>query len=948
MELGSCADSRTPLTAADRQREPLSITGAPSNGKKAEGPQGAPWRASGYPYTSGHHSAYHVAYDDSEALRRQQQWTTRLSACCLLLFFAGLGILYYFRYTSEPYVQSSLSRHCKLSQGEECMAYSFPSFFSESLVRLVDASPEKNTFFFRSPMPLSPGGGKGFTLQLSGRPEIPAAAAVSAAAAKAAALAATACLATAVTKTLTEEGLMKAMKHQAELGGLVFPKDVRLQIYSLVWDGYNSSLNEHCELNREFCLLEESDSLLASVQQWPLYGESVNPYDVPEKASYIGFRERLALAKDMPRWCGDFVDQRVDHLYAQIHLGVAAGETARAAAAAAAAAVSLSPVAAAAALTDAAHPHSHQHPAAAAAAAATADIAGGVEPRRAAKHACSSCCGGACGGKSGGGKHQQQQQQEGQQTAAAAGDTAEDTPQQQSLRQGKDCGNCGGCGGTPEQQSLRKGKDCGSCGGCGGTPEQQSVLLQQQQEQQDAAAAAGKEGSKKHRKKHLKHEHKLQQQQHEQQQQLQQHKHAHHKHKHHAEQLEPKDAAAAVLMPAAAAGNLGAAAAASSSLSKLTSSSSSSSGGGDKALVLLVHCHHGRDRTGLLVGAYKMKHLGFSLADVWKDNRAFGMNLFEAVNSLMWYCLYLEQGLGLTTPRCFDVYKAEIGSPQILTNGQGLMDVPWPPSSPRTQQTPQQQQQQPQQQQQQQPAELEPPLQPEGNLRRGDGGIFQQQQQQQPQPQQQQPQQQQPQQQQPQQQQQQPLSSEEQPAGGKGGLGGGDAAASSPPTEQQQQQPASQHRSSSTLSVKQKKSSASSNSSTSDSGCSKKAAATGTAAAAATGAPAAGAAAKGPPKALSSGAPVGAPKEALLGAPRRALLGAPLLALGITHRALNARGSEPRLLLQLLRVEQGGEGRGAEAGDVGSIDPRRQRPCDEALSFLAFMLQTRSDQNSHL
>ncbi|KAL8433386.1 hypothetical protein ACSSS7_003941 [Eimeria intestinalis] len=511
MELGSCADSRTPLTAADRQREPLNITGAPSNGKKAEGPQGAPWRASGYPYTPGHQSAYHVAYDDSEALRRQQQWTTRLSACCLLLFFAGLGILYYFRYTAAPYeleglrvcaVQPSLSRHCRVSQGEECMAYSFPSFFSENLVRLVDASSEKNTFFFRSPMPLAPGG-----------------------------------------ETLTEEGLIRAMKHQAELGGLAFPKEIRLQIYSLVWDGYNSS-------------------------------------------------ERLALAKDMPRWCGDFVDQRVDHLYAQIHLGVAAGETARAAAAAAAAAVSLSPVAAASA-----------------AAAAAADIGGGVAPRRRAKkHADTSCCGGACGTKKGCNQQLQQQQDT---AASTAGDTAENTPQHHSMKMGKNCGGCGGCGGAADQQPR---------------------LLQQQQEEQDTFAAE-KEGTKKHRRKHLKHDrkhhppqHQQQQQQKLQKQQQQQHGHAAHqkgKHKHNAEQVDPKDAAAAALVPSAAAGNLGAAAAATSSLSKLTgsSNSSSSSSSGDKALVLLVHCHHGRDRTGLLVGAYKMKHLGFSLADVWKDNR---------------------------------------------------------------------------------------------------------------------------------------------------------------------------------------------------------------------------------------------------------------------------------------------------------------------------------------
>lgn len=40
-----------------------------------------------------------------------------------------------------------------------------------------------------------------------------------------------------------------------------------------------------------------------------------------------------------------------------------------------------------------------------------------------------------------------------------------------------------------------------------------------------------------------------------------------------------------------------------------------------RSKVVLVHCHHGKDRTGLLVAAYKMRFLNFSLAAAWRDNK---------------------------------------------------------------------------------------------------------------------------------------------------------------------------------------------------------------------------------------------------------------------------------------------------------------------------------------
>lgn len=39
-----------------------------------------------------------------------------------------------------------------------------------------------------------------------------------------------------------------------------------------------------------------------------------------------------------------------------------------------------------------------------------------------------------------------------------------------------------------------------------------------------------------------------------------------------------------------------------------------------------VHCRHGKDRTGIVVAAYRMKHQGWSLADAEAEMQAFGFN----------------------------------------------------------------------------------------------------------------------------------------------------------------------------------------------------------------------------------------------------------------------------------------------------------------------------------
>ncbi|XP_026193762.1 uncharacterized protein LOC34620626 [Cyclospora cayetanensis] len=310
---------------------------------------------------------------------------------------------------------------------------------------------------------------------------------------------------------------------------------------------FPTRLNEKCELNREICLLENNTSSvpIAVVQHWPLYGESVNPYDVPED-------RRVAMAKNLPHWSGDFLDQRVDVLFSQIHLGVVADDKAHSAAAHAAAAVAVS-----------------------------AFPAGGA-------------------------------------TATADEQKADEQ--------------------TADQQTADEQ-----------TADQQTADQQTADQRSEAAAAAAA-------------------------------------------------AAAAVSTPPSLASKDGAAAANSSSDYSDYSSSDYSDYSSKRAPIVLMHCHHGRDRTGLIAGAYKMKYLGFSLAEAWMDNRALGMQLFEAINSLMWYCLYLERELGLPT-KCYNLYAAEDGGAAFISNGKGLTDLPWLPSKlvsqPPEAQVPQQEEQLP-------------------------------------------------------------------------------------------------------------------------------------------------------------------------------------------------------------------------------------------------------------
>lgn len=106
-------------------------------------------------------------------------------------------------------------------------------------------------------------------------------------------------------------------------------------------------------------------------------------------------------------------------------------------------------------------------------------------------------------------------------------------------------------------------------------------------------------------------------------------------------------------------------------------------------LVSVVHCHHGKDRTGVIIGAYKMRFLQYTFEQVVQENIAMGQNLVESVNALMWYCLYLEkaptesgtEGAGFRL-KCFDAVAAY---PHInfISNGRAPRTPPGvlPPES---------------------------------------------------------------------------------------------------------------------------------------------------------------------------------------------------------------------------------------------------------------------------
>ena len=66
----------------------------------------------------------------------------------------------------------------------------------------------------------------------------------------------------------------------------------------------------------------------------------------------------------------------------------------------------------------------------------------------------------------------------------------------------------------------------------------------------------------------------------------------------------------------------------------------------DKPLVIYIHCMHGVDRTGEVIGAYQMKYLNYSLDRVIYEDTQINNGILSPkkhnMNSIEWYNLYLE------------------------------------------------------------------------------------------------------------------------------------------------------------------------------------------------------------------------------------------------------------------------------------------------------------------
>ena len=62
--------------------------------------------------------------------------------------------------------------------------------------------------------------------------------------------------------------------------------------------------------------------------------------------------------------------------------------------------------------------------------------------------------------------------------------------------------------------------------------------------------------------------------------------------------------------------------------------------------IVYIHWSQGIDRVGYISAAYKMKNLGYTLADAMAENFQLvktvrGHMHFNSFNALQWYCLHL-------------------------------------------------------------------------------------------------------------------------------------------------------------------------------------------------------------------------------------------------------------------------------------------------------------------
>jgi len=58
--------------------------------------------------------------------------------------------------------------------------------------------------------------------------------------------------------------------------------------------------------------------------------------------------------------------------------------------------------------------------------------------------------------------------------------------------------------------------------------------------------------------------------------------------------------------------------------------------------VIYVHCGHGQDRTGEMIGSYELQFVnGTTFQGIWATNIAMGMDVVVNENSLRWFCAYM-------------------------------------------------------------------------------------------------------------------------------------------------------------------------------------------------------------------------------------------------------------------------------------------------------------------
>jgi len=65
----------------------------------------------------------------------------------------------------------------------------------------------------------------------------------------------------------------------------------------------------------------------------------------------------------------------------------------------------------------------------------------------------------------------------------------------------------------------------------------------------------------------------------------------------------------------------------------------------DKPQIIYAHCHYGCDRTGLMIGAYRMYYYDIKVEDMYQRNReeCGRTENFMATESLKWFCLMLKE-----------------------------------------------------------------------------------------------------------------------------------------------------------------------------------------------------------------------------------------------------------------------------------------------------------------